>query len=87
MHGELRLLLCAGLSSAEALAAATSRSAEVYGIKDRAGASSRTAIADLLLVDGDLESDLLRGTRVVASGRTATGSKENYQGRQRRRPR
>ena len=57
MHGELRLLERAGLSAAEALAAATGSAAEAFGIEDR-GRLESGRIADLLLVAGDLESDL-----------------------------
>ena len=65
MHGELRLLLRAGLSAAEALSAATSTGAEAFGIDDR-GRIGEDRIADLVLVDGDLESDLSLSTRLVA---------------------
>ena len=65
MHGELRLLLRAGLSAAEALSAATSTGAEAFGIDDR-GRIGEGRIADLVLVDGDLESDLSLSTRLVA---------------------
>ncbi len=65
MHGELRLLLRAGLSAAEALSAATSTGAEAFGIDDR-GRIGEGLIADLVLVDGDLESDLSLSTRLVA---------------------
>ena len=65
MHGELRLLLRAGLSAAEALSAATATGAEAFGIDDR-GRIGEGRIADLVLVDGDLESDLSLSTRLVA---------------------
>ena len=65
MHGELRLLQRAGLSTAEALSAATSTGAEAFGIDDR-GRISEGRIADLILVDGDLESDLSLSTRILA---------------------
>ena len=65
MHGELRLLQRAGLSSAEALAAATSTPAGIFGISDR-GRLDEGRIADLVLVDGDLEQDLSLSTRIVA---------------------
>ena len=64
LHGEMRLLLRAGLSSAEVLAAATSTPAAIFGIDDR-GRIDEGRIADLLLVDGDLESDLTLSTRIV----------------------
>ncbi len=65
MHGELRLLQRAGLSSAEALAAATSTPAAIFGIGDR-GRIDEGRIADLVLVAGDLEQDLSLSTRIVA---------------------
>ena len=65
MHGELRLLRRAGLSGAETLAAATSVPAEIFGLDDR-GAIDEGRIADLVLIDGDLEDDLSRSPRLVA---------------------
>ena len=65
MHGELRLLMRAGLSSTEALAAATAKPAAMFGIEDR-GRIEAGRIADLVLVEGDLESDVAASTRLVA---------------------
>lgn len=65
MHGELRLLERVGLSPAEALAAATSLPAEAFGIPDR-GRLEEGRIADLLLVRGDLSTDLTRSTDLAA---------------------
>ena len=64
MHGELRLLERAGLSAAEALAAATGSAADAFGIADR-GRLAEGRIADLLLVAGDLERDLTRSTAIA----------------------
>ena len=64
MHGELRLLERAGLSAAEALAAATGTAADAFGIADR-GRLEEGRIADLLLVAGDLEGDLTRSTAIA----------------------
>ena len=64
MHGELRLLLRAGLTAAEALTAATAAGAEAFGIDDR-GRIAEGRLADLVLVDGDLENDLSLSTRIV----------------------
>ena len=64
MHGELRLLRRAGLSVAEALAAATGNPADAFGVTDR-GRLERGRIADLLLVAGDLESDLTRSAAIA----------------------
>ena len=65
LHGELRLLLRAGLSGAEALAAATSTPTDIFGIDDR-GRIEPGRIADLVLVDGDLEHDIAASTRIAA---------------------
>ena len=65
MHGELRLLRRAGLSSAEALAAATSTPAAIFGLNDR-GRIEVGRIADLVLVDGDLEADVAASSRIAA---------------------
>ena len=65
LHGELRLLSRAGLSSAEALAAATSVPAALFGLDDR-GVIEAGRIADLVLVGGDLENDLSLSPRLVA---------------------
>ncbi len=65
MHRELRLLQRAGLSAAEALAAATSAAAEAFGIDDR-GRIGEGRVADLILVDGDLEIDLSLSTHILA---------------------
>lgn len=65
MHGELRLLERAGLSPADALAAATSLPAEAFGIPDR-GRIEEGRIADLLLVRGDLSTDLSRSADIAA---------------------
>ena len=64
LHGELRLLRRAGLSAAEALAAATSAPAAIFGLDDR-GVIGEGRIADLVLVDGDLENDLSLSPRIV----------------------
>lgn len=65
LHGELELLVRAGLSSAEALAAATALPAAAFGIEDR-GRIEPGRIADLLLIDGDLEHDVSVSTRITA---------------------
>ncbi len=65
MHGELELLVRAGLTPSEALAAATSVPARRFGLADR----GRIAVgqrADLLLVDGDPTRDIL-ATRAIAN--------------------
>ncbi|WP_210770790.1 amidohydrolase family protein [Qaidamihabitans albus] len=57
MHRELVLLTRAGLTSEEALAAATSVPARHFGLADR-GRIAPGLRADLLLVDGDPTSDV-----------------------------
>ncbi|MGF6886407.1 imidazolonepropionase-like amidohydrolase [Nocardia sp. GAS34] len=52
LHGELQLLVRAGLTPTEALRAATSVPATTFGLADR-GRITPGARADLLLVDGD----------------------------------
>ena len=64
-HGELQLLARAGLGSAEALAAATATPAAIFGLEDR-GRIEAGRIADLVLVDGDLESDVSASTSLAA---------------------
>ncbi len=64
MHGELELLVRAGLTPAAALTAATSAPAHRFGLTDR----GRIAVgqrADLLLVDGDPTRDIT-ATRAIA---------------------
>src|SRR5690606_32599687 len=57
MHRELVLLTEAGLTPAEALAAATSVNAETFGLDDR-GRIALGMRADLLLVEGDPTQDI-----------------------------
>ena len=64
LHGELRLLERAGLSAAEALAAATQNAVEAFGITDR-GRLERGRIADLLLIAGEVADDLTRSTAIA----------------------
>ncbi len=64
MHRELELLVGSGLTPTEALAAATSVTAETFGLTDR-GRIATGMVADLLLVSGDPTSDIL-ATRDIA---------------------
>ena len=57
LHHELQLLVQAGLPAVEALRAATSLSARLFGLEDR-GVIRPGARADLLLVDGDPTTDI-----------------------------
>ncbi|GAA1626587.1 MULTISPECIES: amidohydrolase family protein [Brevibacterium] len=63
-HGEnleeISLLAGAGLSGAEALAAGTSVAADLLGHEDR-GRIAPDLLADLVLIDGDLSTDDVRG--------------------------
>jgi imidazolonepropionase-like amidohydrolase len=63
IHLELALLVRAGLSPEEALRAATSRPADVFGLDDR-GRVKTGARADLVLVDGDPTQDITATRRI-----------------------
>ena len=64
MHSELRLLARAGLASDAVLAAATSGAAEAFRIPER-GRIAEGHVADLVLVRGDVESDVSHTTDIV----------------------
>ena len=63
LHGELALLVKAGLSPLDALRAATSVPADHFGLKDR-GRIRSGMMADLVLVNGDPSQDI-RATRDI----------------------
>jgi hypothetical protein len=63
LHRELVHLVRAGLTPAEAVVAATSAPAEVFGLADR-GRLTVGARADLLLVDGDPLTDVTATQRI-----------------------
>jgi imidazolonepropionase-like amidohydrolase len=63
IHRELELLVAAGLSPAEALAAATAVPAATFGLADR-GRIAPGLRADLVLVDGDPTADI-KATRAI----------------------
>ena len=65
MHGELELLVRAGLTPVQALAGATSVPARRFGLQDR-GRIAAGMRADLVLVDGDPSQDIT-ATRAIAS--------------------
>lgn len=65
MHDELALMVDAGLKPANALAAATSRAAEVLGIGDSIGLIRPGMIADLFAVRGDPIQDITALSQVV----------------------
>lgn len=76
LHDELHLLVQAGLSSAAALAAATSAPASAFRLTDR-GTLAPGNRADLVLVRGDPERDITRARAIEVvwrNGRRATGS-------------
>lgn len=64
MHGELALLVRAGLTPGEALRAATALPAKRFALADR-GRIAKGLRADLLLVDGDPTADIT-ATRAIA---------------------
>ena len=65
LHGELQLLVAAGLTPAAALSAATAAPAAAFRLADR-GRIAPGLRADLLLVDGDPTVDIL-ATRNIAA--------------------
>ena len=65
LHDELSRLVEAGLSPLEALRAATSVAAEVFGLDDR-GVIAPGGRADLVLVDGDPTRDISAIRRICA---------------------
>lgn len=65
MHGELELLVRAGLTPVQALTAATAAPATHFGLRDR-GRIAAGQRADLLLVDGDPTRDIA-ATRAITS--------------------
>jgi imidazolonepropionase-like amidohydrolase len=71
LHHELALLVRAGLSPAEALAAATSVPARCFGLTDR-GRIAHGLRADLLLVDGDPCADITATRNIAAIWRNGT---------------
>ena len=65
LHGELELLVQAGLRPIEALRAATSASADVFRLEGR-GRIRKGAFADLVLVEGDPTTDVKTARRILA---------------------
>lgn len=64
LHRELELLVAAGLSTAAALRAATSATAEYFGLNDR-GTIEPGRRADVVLIDGDPISDITATKNLV----------------------
>ena len=65
LHRELELLVLAGLSPAEALTSATSRTVEIFRLEDR-GRIQPGLAADLVLVEGDPTKDIKATRNIVA---------------------
>jgi hypothetical protein len=66
LHDELEYLVDAGLSTAQAIAAATVLPARYFGVEDSYGTVDRGKIADLVLLNADPFSDI-RNTRRIAA--------------------
>ena len=66
LHRELELLVEAGLSPAEAIAAATSRAAAFLGLTEELGTVETGKRADPLLLDGDPLADITNTRRIAA---------------------
>jgi imidazolonepropionase-like amidohydrolase len=64
LHGELELLVGAGLTPVQALTAATSAAARAFKLADR-GRVAGGLRGDLVLVDGDPTSDIRATRRIV----------------------
>jgi imidazolonepropionase-like amidohydrolase len=64
LHRGVSQLEDAGFSPGEAVAAATSEAARVCGLKHRKGLLRKGYDADLIVVDGDLQTDLTALQRV-----------------------
>ncbi|MFI5455533.1 MAG: amidohydrolase family protein [Isosphaerales bacterium] len=64
LHHELELLVAAGLTPAEALAAATAETAVAFGLSDR-GRITPGLRADFVLVDGDPTADITATRRIA----------------------
>jgi len=64
LHQELGALVRAGLSPAEALAAATRNAASALGVSDSLGTLEAGKLADLIVIDGDPLADIRNTERV-----------------------
>lgn len=66
LHNELDMLVRAGLSAREALAAATLRPAEFFGLEGEMGTVEAGKVADLVLLSGDPLADIANTRRIEA---------------------
>ena len=66
LHRELEQLVLAGLSSADALFAATAAPAEYHGLSDQYGSVTPGKVADLLLLDANPLEDIRNTQRITA---------------------
>ena len=66
LHRELELLVEAGLSPAETIAAATSRATAFLGLIDEVGTVEAAKRADLVLLDGDPLADITNTRHIAA---------------------
>jgi imidazolonepropionase-like amidohydrolase len=76
LHQELRYLVAAGLTPAQALRAATATTARRFGLVDR-GRIAEGLRADLLLVDGDPTTNIGDTLNTRAIWRRGTRFKES----------
>jgi imidazolonepropionase-like amidohydrolase len=65
-HEELRMLVGAGLTPAQALATATQKNAELLGLGATIGTLEPGKRADLVVIDGDPLTDIAATERIVA---------------------
>jgi imidazolonepropionase-like amidohydrolase len=72
LHRELELLVQAGLTPIQALAAATSAPAKAFGLDDR-GRIAKGLRADLVLVDGDPTRDIAATRRIAGVWKGGAG--------------
>jgi imidazolonepropionase-like amidohydrolase len=72
VHGELELLVGAGLTPVQALVAATSAAARAFKLTDR-GRVAAGMRGDLVLVEGDPTSDVLATRRITAVWKRGVG--------------
>jgi imidazolonepropionase-like amidohydrolase len=63
--GEFRLLVEHGMKPADALKAATSVDAELFGVADRLGTLQAGKLADIVAVPGDPVSDIRQAEKVL----------------------